>query len=283
MALEPTTPMPQLNVGFRNSELKEVGPGFADAYYDAKMAQYNNEYNYWLWQQQSEYNSPAAQMARAKEAGLNPNVVAGNVSSGNLTSIPSSNGKLSGNVAANQLNLANLGVNSFNALLKAVGEGIDATSRISGIPQDITSYRSALNEALSNSNETKLIDNILKSVDVAKYTYLSGVGNDKAGYTGVPDWMLKYDGNNEDGLKLYSIRKSLLTNMWDEEAKTPAIANLLKNTAVQKNLTETELQEANKALVEAKTKLTKEQYDMFKAQVVSGIILKALGLANPIK
>lgn len=279
MALQSISQAPQLGVGFDGSATKDVGFGRADDFYDYQMAKYNNEYNYWLWQQQAEYNSPAQQMARAKQAGLNPNVIAGNVSSGNLGSIPSSNGKLSGNITANKLNLANLGINSFNSLLKAVGEGIDATSKISGIPQDIGSYRNALSHALSYSNESKLVDNTLKSIEIAKTAHLAGVPNDRIGYIGVPDWLLKYAGKNKDGLHLYSIPDSALTKMWDAQANEPSIANVLKNTAISKNLTEIEVQEAQKLLTEAKTKLTNQQYELFSTQVFMGLLLKGLGIA----
>lgn len=282
MALQPTTPMPQLNVGFKNSELKEVGPGFADAYYDAKMAQYNNEYNYWLWQQQAEYNSPAAQMARAKEAGLNPNVVAGNVSSGNLGSIPSSNGKLSGNVEGNKINLANTAINSFNALLKAVGEGVNATSQISGIPDDIATYRYLINENQQAGVQGKLVDNILKNIENARYAYLGGASSDELGYLGLPEFLLEFIGN-EDNQHLFKFKDSALTKMWDELASEPGIANILKNSALSKNEQDVLTQKSVQLLNEAKARMTDKEYSMFEAKFVSGLVLKALGIANPYK
>lgn len=278
MALQNISQAPQLGVGFDGSATKDVAFGRADDFYDYQMAKYNNEYNYWLWQQQAEYNSPAQQMARARQAGLNPNAVAGNVSSGNLGSIPSSNGKLSGNITANKLNLANLGINSFNSLLKAVGEGIDATSKISGIPHDVASYRRSLSDALSYSNEGKLVDNTLRSIEIAKNAHLAGVSSDRVGYIGVPDWLLQYVGKDKDGLHLYKIPESDLTKMWDSQAKEQSIANALKNTAITKNLTDIELQEAQKLLTEAKTKLTNQQYDLFSTQVFMGLLLKGLGI-----
>lgn len=41
-----------------------------------------NDYNLKMWQMQNEYNSPAAQMARYKEAGLNPNLIYGQSNTG---------------------------------------------------------------------------------------------------------------------------------------------------------------------------------------------------------
>ena len=42
-----------------------------------ELAKYQNEFNYKMWQQQNAYNSPAAQMARYQEAGLNPMLIYG--------------------------------------------------------------------------------------------------------------------------------------------------------------------------------------------------------------
>lgn len=41
-----------------------------------------------MWNRQNEYNSPSAQMSRFKEAGLNPNLIYGQGSSGNATQLP---------------------------------------------------------------------------------------------------------------------------------------------------------------------------------------------------
>lgn len=42
-----------------------------------------------LWREQAEYNKPVNQMARFAEAGLNPNLIYGQASSGNMASAPS--------------------------------------------------------------------------------------------------------------------------------------------------------------------------------------------------
>lgn len=65
-----------------------------------EIAQMNNEYNEaqlekqiqqeWdMWNAENEYNSPAAQMQRYKDAGINPYMASGNVSSGNASSMSS--------------------------------------------------------------------------------------------------------------------------------------------------------------------------------------------------
>lgn len=191
MALADFSGAPQLDIVTNPRERRNLGIGgyYVDTYNDAQMAKFNNEYNYWLWQQQADYNTPAAQMQRAKDAGLNPNVVAGNVSSGNLSNLPESNGKLSGNIFSNQMQMANLALNSFNSLIKAVGEGIQATSSISGIPDDIQGYRHALTE-IQQSNATSAAekaqiataDRMLKYLGVSKGFY--EIGKDSTEFTG---------------------------------------------------------------------------------------------------
>lgn len=56
--------------------------------YETKLAAQQNQYNIDMWRMQNEYNSPAAQMQRFKEAGLNPNLIYGQGSNGNAQSAP---------------------------------------------------------------------------------------------------------------------------------------------------------------------------------------------------
>lgn len=51
-----------------------------------RIARETNEANYRLWQENNAYNTPAAQMSRLRAAGLNPNMVYGQISSGNSSS-----------------------------------------------------------------------------------------------------------------------------------------------------------------------------------------------------
>lgn len=51
-----------------------------------QIARETNEANYNLWRENNLYNTPAAQMARYRAAGLNPNMVYGQISSGNSSS-----------------------------------------------------------------------------------------------------------------------------------------------------------------------------------------------------
>lgn len=56
--------------------------------YNKALAAQQNQYNIDMWKMQAEYNSPQAQMQRFSEAGLNPNLIYGQGSNGNMQSAP---------------------------------------------------------------------------------------------------------------------------------------------------------------------------------------------------
>lgn len=56
-----------------------------------QLAEYQWNKNLEMWYLQNQYNSPASQMQRYKDAGLNPNLIYGQGSSGNATSLPKYN------------------------------------------------------------------------------------------------------------------------------------------------------------------------------------------------
>lgn len=53
-----------------------------------ELAKYTNEMNIANWERQNAYNTPAAQMQRYKEGGLNPNLIYGQGTPGNAGSLP---------------------------------------------------------------------------------------------------------------------------------------------------------------------------------------------------
>lgn len=57
-----------------------------------QIARETNEANYNLWKENNAYNTPEAQMARYRAAGLNPNMIYGQISSGNSSSPASAQG-----------------------------------------------------------------------------------------------------------------------------------------------------------------------------------------------
>lgn len=56
--------------------------------YNTRLAAQQNQYNIDMWKMQNDYNSPAAQMRRFEEAGLNPALMVGQISSGNASHAP---------------------------------------------------------------------------------------------------------------------------------------------------------------------------------------------------
>ena len=52
------------------------------------LAKYQNEQNIKMWNMNNEYNTPAMQMQRMQEAGLNPNLMYGQGTTGNASSAP---------------------------------------------------------------------------------------------------------------------------------------------------------------------------------------------------
>lgn len=52
--------------------------------YEDRLAQYQNDYNYWMTQNERDYNSMQNQMERMKDAGLNPNLAYSQGTSNNL-------------------------------------------------------------------------------------------------------------------------------------------------------------------------------------------------------
>lgn len=62
--------------------------GYLNYKYNQNLASQQNQYNLDMWNLQNEYNSPAAQMRRFEEAGLNPALMYGQGNAGNATSAP---------------------------------------------------------------------------------------------------------------------------------------------------------------------------------------------------
>lgn len=157
----------------------------ADAQNQLNMAKYNNDYNYWLWQQQTAYNSPEQQVARLKRAGLNPNFnsIEG---AGNASSPSPSSGSLKtnflgayqANIAAREMKIqqANSIVNGLNSLVKNIGEGFRLVDSYANIPNNITEYRNLMMQTLRNTVELggknitradKAIENMTHNIAIA--------------------------------------------------------------------------------------------------------------------
>lgn len=150
-----------------------VGALYVDDYNANLQNQYNNAYNYWLWQKQMEYNSPKAQVARLREAGLNPNFnsIEG---TGNASSIPASQASLPGNIGKNRLNAISTGVSIATALATGISRGVGALKTIATTPLAIRNYRELLNQVLGQKFSGSLLDNDLKRMQVYTKSWLTG-------------------------------------------------------------------------------------------------------------
>lgn len=161
-----STPAPELNQILSKDARKAAGIGdyYIDTYNDSQLAKYNNEYNYWLWQQQTDYNSPANQVARLKEAGLNPNFNSID-GTGNASSMPTSNANYRSDIYSKELAQAQTGIQAFNTLLTAIGQGVSAYSKIQNTPQNTRAYLDLMQDL---NIDSKIISNTKESYNVLK-------------------------------------------------------------------------------------------------------------------
>lgn len=79
-----------------------------------------------MWNMNNEYNSPAAQMARFKEAGLNPNLIYSQGSNGNSASMPS-------------YSMPSVKINPSDQRMKQTSQILDAIGLVSNAAQNISS------------------------------------------------------------------------------------------------------------------------------------------------
>lgn len=176
-----SAPIPQVITSKQDRRNYGVGIPYADAYNQSAMAQYNNEYNYWLWKQQIEYNSPVEQRKRLEAAGLNPNY--NSIDSGNIGSIPSSSGSISPSIGSNRRISLDNAVTAVNAIVSNIAQGIKSVSQLSGIPDNISMYRKLLTMTARGKLDSQALDNALKTIqrDYNNWYYR---GVDVGGYIG---------------------------------------------------------------------------------------------------
>ena len=162
----------------KNYPGKGIGSDYVDTYNQSLLGQYNNEYNYWLWQQQMEYNSPINQVARLKEAGLNPNYNSID-GTGNASSIPSSSMSISGNAGsnsnarvANNIKMMQAITQGVSSIVDNVQKGVSTLSAYSELPpiESMKQYKQIISDLQRNKGEqstqillSSVFDNIMKS------------------------------------------------------------------------------------------------------------------------
>lgn len=254
--------MPQPSVITSRKDRLAAGVGhpadtpYVDAYNQAAMAQYNNAYNYWLWQQQAEYNSPSNQVARLKAAGLNPNFNSID-GTGNLGSMPTSSASMSPSIGSNRARMRQANtqaiLGSVNATLNAIGEGVGTLSKLSDLPplESLGTYRKLLLNSAYNKQYGQELDNLNKLITALFQGELAGL--DTSGVKGIgypmgvivddksPDHM-SYD--PEYGPKLQILKQQLANLGIDYDIK-----NLVKDC---KQYYRDHIQPNEKAVLEGK-------------------------------
>lgn len=217
---------PQLDIVESKQERKARGvkAAYVDTYNQAEMAKYNNEYNYWLWQQQAEYNDPINQVARLKAAGLNPNYNAIE-GTGNLTTRPESSGKITANPVSNVSSMLNMGISGFNAILKGLSEGVQSYSNLANTPSlgDIKGYRESLTDYMAAKSgqgiqkaQQSIFDTLFKQL---KYGYNTKTGK----FTGGPE--LEFLNKRNESISKDIQQKTNEISLFDDRAKMLQLKN----------------------------------------------------------
>lgn len=131
--------------------------------YSKKLAEQQNQFNIDMWNRQNEYNSPAAQMKRFSEAGLNPNLIYGQGNAGNASSAPEMVTPNAPELSRGMRELAQ----AFNI------EGL--RTAIANRKKAEADARIALNTAYVNEEETKGIDALADSSGRLRYDPRTGM------------------------------------------------------------------------------------------------------------
>lgn len=165
--------LPDLITSGDERRAKGIGLLYVDDYNANLQNQYNNAYNYWLWQKQMEYNSPKAQVDRLVAAGLNPNFnsIEG---TGNATSIPAAEGRLPGKIAQNAFSRVGTALSAASTVASLVSSGVSSLSKFAGIPAGIRAYRKILRGISEGKLERNSLDNALKELNLEGLGVLMG-------------------------------------------------------------------------------------------------------------
>ena len=138
--------------------------------YSKQLAAYQNDMNVANWERQNEYNSPANQMKRLQEAGLNPNLMYGNgtASAGNADSVHSVSASLPSFNTTTRFNIAP--PNLLDAMLRLKqGELID--SQVQAQNALAALYAANADKSVAESNILGLDLNLYKDTYGDRRTY----------------------------------------------------------------------------------------------------------------
>lgn len=98
---------------------------YSAAAYNYLMKQQEQAYNLELWNLQNEYNSPASQMKRFQDAGLNPNLIYGQQNTAQAPQAASATGFRSGNVQARRMQNAISTIGQVMNVIKSARDTYD--------------------------------------------------------------------------------------------------------------------------------------------------------------
>lgn len=176
MGLSDISTAPQANIltNWKERKAAGIGDAYSDDYNSLQMAKYNNEFNYWAWQQQADYNSPANQVERLKAAGLNPNFnsIEG---AGNVGSLAGSSARATGTIGANQARNFQNGLAMFNSVVDTAAEALNSVDKISHLPVDIGQARQFVSRTLQATASGSEMKAMQSMVDAYFDAYMKGM------------------------------------------------------------------------------------------------------------
>lgn len=132
--------------------------------FNERMMHEQMDYNTMMWQKQNEYNTPSAQMQRMRDAGVNPYMALGNVSSGSASSAGSTSAASAAPAAAQQAFLPDFsGIG--DAIMKVIqGKNVEADTALKVTDNQTQAFRN-MHQIMSliADNKNKELDNMLKN------------------------------------------------------------------------------------------------------------------------
>ncbi len=135
------------NGGVMDQAIKGAGSEWNARYFslygDTYSTLLQNELSKQAWQANNEYNSPANQMKRLLDAGLNPNLAYNLATSGNSSSPADVTSKISGSAAAQAGTSAKQAQTQRIAqAFGAISQSIDMFQKVLGLAQGVQQYKS---------------------------------------------------------------------------------------------------------------------------------------------
>lgn len=278
-----TSTAPQLNIPTTSAQRRELGveSAYVDDYIQQLTAQYNNEYNAWLTNQQLEYNSPANQVKRLQEAGLNPNFNSID-GTGNLNSITASNAKLNSNVQSNKIQQTQTALQAVNNFLGIISDGVKKYSDITGGTMDLGAYKDLTKNILREQYKGQGYKNTISAIDMVFDAYMKGGANN--GYTTTDNTIVPlsslelYDKNGNPAVLELSPSKSLSGQLQKALLELRHSQDLSVNKKTQLTELEKELKGLQITSQSQSNQLGQKEIDFYEMNKLAGPVLKFLQL-----